>query len=71
MKVVQELGEESEYPQEWSPKAPVTPNRVAEAFSPLVPTPPTARVRSGRFDDLARSTKLLDPWSPGPCTTRP
>ena len=33
------------------------PNRVAGGFSPPAPTPPTVRVRSGRFNELARSTK--------------
>jgi len=33
------------------------PNRVAKGFSPPAPTPPTVRVRSGRFNKLARATK--------------
>ena len=43
-----------------------TPNRVAVGFSPPAPTPPTVRVRSGRFNELARSTKLF-PFSSLPC----
>ena len=40
-------------------------NRVARGFSPPAPTPPTVRVRSGRFNEMARSTKTN---SPVPCT---
>ena len=46
------------------------PNRVAGGFSPPAPTPPTVRVRSGRFNKLARSTKYVSWRSPAPSTTR-
>ena len=50
-----------------------TPNRVAGSFKLPAPTPPTVRVRSGRFNKLARSTKFnpLQSCSPGLCTTGP
>lgn len=40
-----------------------TPNRVAGGISPPAPTPPTVRVRSGRFNKSARSTKRFVPSS--------
>ena len=41
-------------------------NRVAGGFSPSVLTPPTLRVRSGRFNEMARSTKRYEPGDLGP-----